>query len=338
MQASQIGNRWKLMSGYLTGQPDLQAYPITLIVENTAKCNFKCPMCPREFGYYPPEDFDFRLFRDIIDEIKDQTELVFPWGGGEPLMNPELSKMIRYCRDANIYTVVSTNASLLSEARSRELIEAGLDNIILAFDGTTPEVYERYRKGGDFYQVKSNIEGFLRVKKTLKSDIFTILQMVRLPYNQHQVRDFHRMWSIPGVDEIRVKEDEIVIPEVALEERIQHERRRHPCYQLWQGPATINYKGDFFPCCHTWRSEPIGNVNDQSVYELWNSEEMQRMRAAHVRSDLTDYPDCMDCHAPNPRLPVILGSFLVDMFKVRKWIPKLEKMAVFYRIPLFIDR
>ena len=54
--------------------------------------------------------------------------------------------------------------------------------------------------------------------------------------------------------------------------------------------------------------------------------------------DLTDYPDCMDCHAPNPRLPVILGSFLVDMFKVRKWIPKLEKMAVFYKIPLFVDR
>ena len=65
--------------------------------------------------------------------------------------------------------------------------------------------------------MKSNIEGFLRVKKTLKSDIFTVLQMVRLPYNQHQVRDFHKMWSIEGVDEIRVKEDEIVIPEVALE-------------------------------------------------------------------------------------------------------------------------
>ena len=223
------------MSGYVTGQPDLSGYPITLIVENTAKCNFKCPMCPREFGYYPPEDFDFNLFRTIIDEIKGQTELVFPWGGGEPLMSSDLSKMIRYCRDAGIYTVVSTNASLLDEARSRELIEAGLDNIILAFDGTTPEVYERYRKGGDFYEVKSNIHGFLRVKEAMKSDIFTVLQMVRLPYNQHQVGDFRRMWSIPGVNEVRVKEDEIVIPEVALEERIQHDRRRHPCHHQLQG-------------------------------------------------------------------------------------------------------
>ncbi len=338
MRFSQAQNRFRLMSGYLTGRADLQALPITLIVENTAKCNFKCPMCPREFGYYPPEDFDFRLFKQVIDEIKGQTELVFPWGGGEPLMNPELGKMVRYCKDAGIYTVVSTNASLLNEERSRELIRSGLDNLILAFDGTTPEVYEKYRKGGDFHQVRDNILRFLEIKRELRSEIFTVLQMVRLPENQHQVGDFHRMWSIDGVDEVRIKEDEIVIPEVALKERVEHERRRHPCYQLWQGPPTINYKGDFYPCCHTWRSEPFGNVYEQSVYDLWNSEAMQKMRQAHLDGDLSDYPDCQDCHAPNPRLPVILGSFMVDMFKVRKWIPKMEKMAVFYRIPLFIDR
>lgn len=338
MKWSQVRNRYKLVTGYLKGRPDVNGYPITLIVENTAKCNFKCPMCPREFGYYPPEDFDFELFKDIIDQVRGQTELVFPWGGGEPLMNPELSKMVRYCKDHGIYTVVSTNASLLDEARSRELIRAGLDNIILAFDGTTPEVYEKYRKGGDFHQVKANILRFLEIKGEMSADVFTVLQMVRLPENRHQVRDFHRMWNVDGVDEVRIKEDEIVIPEVALEERIHHERRRHPCYQLWQGPATINYKGDFYPCCHTWQSEPFGNVNEQSVYELWNSKEMEKMRAAHLRGDLSDYPDCVNCHAPNPRLPVILGSFMVDMFKIRTWIPKLEKMAVFYRIPLFVDR
>lgn len=326
------------MTGYLTGQADLQGYPITLIVENTAKCNFKCPMCPREFGYYPPEDFDFNLFKRVIDEVSSQTELVFPWGGGEPLMNPELHKMVRYCKDAGIYTVVSTNASLLDERHSRLLIESGLDNLILAFDGATPEVYEKYRKGGDFHKVRANILKFLEVKRRMKSDLFTVVQMVRLPENQHQVGDFHRMWSIDGVDQIRIKEDEIVIPEVALKERIHHDRRRHPCYQLWQGPATVNYKGDFFPCCHTWRSKPFGNVNEESIYELWNSEAMRKMRSAHLRGDLSDYPDCLDCHAPNPRLPVILGSFLVDMFKIRKWIPKLEKMAIFYKVPLFVDR
>lgn len=338
MRLSQIQNRWKLLTGYLTGISSLGAYPVTLIVENTSKCNLKCPMCPREFGYYPPADFDFGLFKSIIDEISDQTELVFPWGGGEPLLNPDLFKMVRYCKDAGIYTVVSTNATLLNEDRSRRLIESGLDNLIIAFDGTTPEVYEEYRKGAKFEKVRQNILRFLEIKKETGTGMFVVLQMVRLPHNQHQVRDFQKIWDIEGVDEVRIKEDEIVIPEVALEERINHERRRHPCYQLWQGPATINYNGDFFPCCHMWQSEPIGNVRDRSVYELWNSEKMRKLREAHLTGDLSDYPDCRDCHAPNPRLPIILGSFMVDMFKVRQWIPRMEKMVVFYKMPFFRDR
>lgn len=326
------------MSGYLAGRSDLEAYPMTLIVENTAKCNLECPMCPRELGYYPPEDFDFELFKRIIDEVRSQTELVFPWGAGEPLMNPDIYRMVRYCKDAGIYVVISTNGTFLNEKSSHQLIDCGLDNLIIAVDGTTPEVYEKYRKGAKFDKVVKNIHQFLKVKKERASKMFVVLQMVRLPDNRHQVRDFHKMWSIEGVDEIRIKEDEIVFTEVALEERIHHDRRRHPCYQLWQGPAMVNYKGDFYPCCHMWQEEPIGNVNEEPLFKLWNSRKMKKLREAHLSGDLSDYPDCQNCHAPNPRLPVILGSFMVDMFKIRQWIPKMEKMAIFYNIPLFRDR
>lgn len=323
---------------YLFKKAEPAAFPISLIVENTAKCNLKCPMCPREFGYYPPEDFDFNLFKSIIDQVRRSTELVFPWGGGEPLMNPDLYKMIRYCKDADIYTVVSTNATLLNEERSEKLLESGLDNLIIAFDGTTPEVYEKYRKGAKFEKVRANILRFLEIKKRWKKSPFVVLQMVRLPENTHQARDFHRMWSIDGVDEVRIKEDEIVIEGVALDERLRHDRKRHPCYQLWQGPATINYRGDFFPCCYTWKSEPFGNVRETSVYDLWNSDEMRRIREAHLRGELSDYPDCQNCHAPNPRLPVILGSFLTEVYRLRQLIPKMERMAFFYKVPLFRDR
>ena len=175
MKSSRIRNRWRLLSAYLARRAEVAALPISLIIENTAKCNLKCPMCPREFGYYPPEDFDFDLFKHIIDHVRHQTELVFPWGGGEPLMNPDLFKMIRYCKDADIFTVVSTNATLLNEARSIRLLESGLDHLIIAFDGTTPEVYEKYRKGARFEKVRANILRFLEIKRQWKSEIFVVL-------------------------------------------------------------------------------------------------------------------------------------------------------------------
>jgi len=338
MKFSRIKNRINLVRGYFGGRASVDAYPMTVIIENTGKCNLKCPMCPREFEDYPARDFDFDVFKQLVDEIKDHSELVFPWGLGEPLLNPDIFRMVRYCRDAGLYTVVSTNATLLTEERGRLLIEAGLDNLIIAFDGTTPDVYEKYRKNAKFEKVRSNILNFIELKKRLQSEIFVVMQMVRLPENSHQVDDYHRMWAIDGVDEIRIKEDEVVIPGIALEERINHDRRRHPCYQLWQGPVHINYQGDFRPCCHLYNTEPIGNVESATVEELWNSEGMEKIRRAHLEGDLTDYPDCQDCHAPNPGLPAILGSFVVDTFKVRQWIPRAEKLAVFYRLPLFRDR
>lgn len=338
MKLSRLKNRVRLLSGYLGRRFDLNAMPMTLIIENTGKCNLKCPMCPREFGEYPAEDFDFSLFKSLIDQVKDQSELVFPWGLGEPLLNPDIFDMVRYCRDAGLYTVVSTNATLLNEDRGRRLIDAGLDNLIIAFDGTTADVYEKYRKNARFEKVKENVHQFLELKGKMSSDLFVVLQMVRLPGNTHQVKDFHRMWSIEGVDEIRIKEDEVVIPGVSLEEKNKKNLRRNPCYQLWQGPVHINYQGDFRPCCHMYNTDPVGNVNEESISELWNSTKMQALRQAHLDGDLSAYPDCENCHAPNPRLPTIVGSFMVDMFKVRQWIPRVEKMAIFYKLPLFLDR
>jgi MoaA/NifB/PqqE/SkfB family radical SAM enzyme len=338
MRWSQVRNRWRLLSGYLAGQASVSGYPITLIVENTGKCNLKCPMCPREFVPQTPEDLDFELFKSIIDQAYTHTELVFPWGGGEPLLNPDLPRMVRYCRDAGIYTVVSTNATVLDEARSLDLIEAGLDHLIIAFDGATPEVYEKYRKGARFDKVRSNVLRFLELKKRLSADVFVVVQMVRLPDNRHQIREFRRLWSVEGVDEVRIKEDETVIKGVALEERANHNRRRRPCYQLWQGPPAITYRGDFFPCCYTWWSAPFGDAKTTSLYDLWNSDAMRRIREAHLRGDLSDYPDCRNCHAPNPRLPVIVGTFLVDTYRIRRWIPRVERLAAFYRLPVFRDR
>ena len=87
-----------------------------------------------------------------------------------------------------------------------------------------------------------------------------------------------------------------------------------------------------------YNTEPFGNVKEKTIYELWNSDSLQRIRAAHLKGDLEGYSDCQNCHAPSPRLATILGSFVVDMYRLRQWIPRAEKMAVFYRVPLFKDR
>lgn len=310
--------------------------PLTLAIESTAKCNLFCPMCPRENIYFPPKDMELGLFKKIIDEGKEFLEFAVPYGVGEPLLNPEIYDMIAYCKELGVPSGISTNATVLTEEASRRLIDSGLDYIILAFDGASRETYEKYRKGADFEKVRANILTFLRVKKEMRSKIFSILQMVRLDENRREIPDLIRMWRVDGIDEIRIKKDEVHNEGSAIPgDDLERPPMRHPCYLLWRGPMYVHYDGTTYPCCYIYPEEPIGNLRKSSLREIWNSAGMVRLREAHIRGDLRDYPACQNCPAARPRLPVTLGSFLVNTHTVRKAIPFFERLAQLRNISVF---
>jgi len=332
----QIRNRFGLLSSYVRKRPRVPGGPLSLAIESTAKCNLFCPMCPRENIYFPPRDMPLPIFKKIIDEAKDYLEFAVPYGVGEPLLNPQIFDMIRYCTEAGIPSGISTNATILTEEMSCRLIEAGLDYIIFAFDGATPETFEKYRKGAEFEKVRSNILGFLRVKKRLGSRVFCIIQMVRLKDNRTEVPDLFRMWRVEGIDEIRIKKDEVHNEGSAIPgDNGARPPLRHPCYLLWRGPMYVHYDGTVFPCCYIYPAEPVGNVKQKTLGEIWNSEQMVRLREAHLKGDLSGYRACQNCPAARPKLPVTLGSFLINTHTVRRAIPFFERMAQIRNISVF---
>ncbi len=334
--ASHVRNRLGLLASYVTRRSHVPGGPLSLAIESTAKCNLFCPMCPRENIYFPPKDMELDLFRKIIDEGKDFLEFAVPYGVGEPLLNPEIFEMIAYCRTSGVPSGISTNATTLTEEASRRLIQSGLDYIIFAFDGATAATFEKYRKGADFEKVRENIHTFLRVKRELKSRIFCILQMVRLKDNRNEIPDLIRMWRIEGMDEIRIKKDEVHNEGSAIPgDQAERPGLRHPCYLLWRGPMYIHYDGTVFPCCYIYPQEPIGNMRRSSLSEIWNSERMVKLRQAHIRGDLAEYKACQNCPAARPMLPVTLGSFLVNTHTVRKAIPFFERLAQLRNISVF---
>lgn len=334
MFSSQLRNRLNLLRSYVARKSYVRGGPLTLSIESTAKCNLSCPMCLRETTYFPPRDMEFSLFKKIIDEGKDYLEFAVPYGVGEPLLNPEIFDMIAYCRSMRVPSGISTNATILSEDMGRRLVASGLDYIIFAFDGATRETYEKYRRGSDFERVRQNILTFLQVKEEMKSKIFCILQMVRLRDNQDEIPALIRMWRVRGMNEIRIKKDEVYNEGCAIPGDGRPPMLR-PCYLLWRGPMYIHYDGTVFPCCYIYPEEAIGNVKRSSLKEIWNSEKMVRLREAHIRRDLSQYKLCQNCPAARPRLAVILGSFLINTHTVRKAIPFFERMAQIRSISVF---
>ena len=57
--------------------------------------------------------------------------------------------MVKYASAKKIYTATSTNAHYLTDDNAKRTIESGLDRLIISIDGTTQDVYQQYRVGGN---------------------------------------------------------------------------------------------------------------------------------------------------------------------------------------------
>src|SRR3989344_7757326 len=117
--------------------------PYLAMLETCNFCNLRCPTCttPQSKITRQKEILSFENCKKIIDNIKNDISVLLPWFSNEPLLNSDLSEIIKYAAENNIYTMVSTNAVLLTEKKGRELIEAGLDEILLCLDGTSRRSY-----------------------------------------------------------------------------------------------------------------------------------------------------------------------------------------------------
>lgn len=56
----------------------------------------------------------------------------------------------------------------------------------------------------------------------------------------------------------------------------------------------VNTDGAAYPCCTTLYENPIGNVRESSIDELWNSEEMKKVRLQLLAGEKV--PGCANCY------------------------------------------
>jgi len=135
-------NRAKLLWGYLRRNERLGGLPVEWIVETTAKCNLYCPMCPREIHPQPKADMADEIFDRLVAEAAPSAEHMMLIGLGEPLLDPKIFDRIERCDRHGIYTLLSTNGTLLTEEASARLLDGPLEHITFSFDGATKETFE----------------------------------------------------------------------------------------------------------------------------------------------------------------------------------------------------
>jgi MoaA/NifB/PqqE/SkfB family radical SAM enzyme len=88
-------------------------------------------------------------------------------GIGEPLLNPDLSRMIRHLKDRGAYVLFNSNGLLLRGRRARALAESGLDELRVSIDSGTPATYQLVRGVDGFDRILANLRRFESTKREI---------------------------------------------------------------------------------------------------------------------------------------------------------------------------
>ncbi len=291
---------------YATGQTKFVPPPDRMYIESTNICNLKCIMCPTGRGEVTrPKGFmDFDVFRQIVDEMAPYVKATTLHIWGEPLLHKRIVDMVEYCSAKGLRSEISTNATLLTEEKSRQLLEAGLSAIYLSLDGMRPETYESVRVNADFERTNQNIRRFIEIKSTDHYDTYVNLQIIQMQQTVDEIDEFVETWSIPGVDRIHVKAFDSWAGQVdEINELRAYEpdlpAKRYPCPNLWYH-VHIYWDGSISMCDRDFNSRfPLGSVIDEDgkvrVMKNWNGPRMQELRRRHIENDLDDVFPCNHC-------------------------------------------
>ena len=129
--------------------------PAKVYVEPTTACNLACATCVRHAWDEPEGWMTWETFEAVVDGLEGGTVAVM--GLGEPLLHPRFPDMVRLAKDRGLRTEVTTNALLLDEHLAADLLEAGLDQLVVSIDGASAEAFGRVRSGASLERVVENV-------------------------------------------------------------------------------------------------------------------------------------------------------------------------------------
>jgi pyruvate-formate lyase-activating enzyme len=295
----------------------VSAAPKRVIVEPTNACNLACSYCGNKDMLRPKTYLDLALYERLLDEmVALGVPRITLHTIGEPTLHPRIVEIIRMAVARGRIINVSTNATRLKPDLAREIVAAGPDVLNFSADAADAEVLARMRGGMSLdvlleamRLVKDLRDGAGPVRDTqwgrVRLPTITLTSVLSPEFTPEVERQFFEVFG-PLVDDFDLHpvsnhgnyvEDDLFhrrFPFARLRDRLYRAVRR-PCPLPWDSLVLLS-DGTMSVCRFDLDGRVrIGRFGPQSLSELWNGQEMQRLRRAHMNFDLGAWPVCESC-------------------------------------------
>ena len=333
-----ISHLWKAYRGYKKGEEVCLYPPLRIWLEPTNYCNLRCPFCPQSSPQAVPRGhMNYELYQKIISEAKGTVYDINLCHRGESLFHKRIIDMIVLAREAGLKTRLHTNATIMDEEMSRELLQSGLDLISFSFDGFEKETYERLRVNANYEKTLNNIFNFLRLKQKLEfKKPYTIFQTIDsgddVPLRVQ--RDFIRQFDRLPLNRLYIKLPHNWGGNIPEDSEAAKRKGYSHCTFCWYS-LTILWDGTVLPCPQDYFAEiPLGSLQQSSFMAVWNGSTMVSLRRSFVIRDYDYISPCKNCDRlrrktflgiPTINLKTFLKENLLGYKLMRRWFKKVYR-------------
>lgn len=304
--------------------------PFVFNIETTNYCNMRCVMCPRtelmtrkniwiddeKFESVldqmrPHSEEDLKGFWDFVydkynldSEIRTENGFYFQvsarcvtlHGYGEPLLDKNIVRRIQACAARNIPTYFSCVPANIDVEKIDELMRSGLTVIKFSIDALDDEKQREIRgKRNNFHAAYEKVLQVLEMKKAKGHKTIVVPTMLVMQAND-EARAMHRqfmdLWKGKDVHAyVKSLDNRWLYDADSGLKNTSHYMDQY-CEFPWTS-LTVMADGSVVPCTQDYDAEMrMGNVNEQTLEEIWNGEKYADLRRWHVTGD---FPEGFKC-------------------------------------------
>jgi radical SAM protein with 4Fe4S-binding SPASM domain len=288
-------------------------FPTMVQVQTINACNASCVMCP--YGRTPDSQMggqmEHSLWDKIVNEIAEHeyVDTFIPMLQDEPFLDPKILEKVSAFKEktrGRVKIELVTHGGLLTPETIAMICRTPLDTLTISVDSIHKEVYEKIRVGLSYDIVMSNIQKLIEARPKTRLAV----RMVRQTLNRNEVQEFVVFWRARGVeamawdignrsgavqqyDALQVSHENArwysMVGNILLERFTPH--CPVPFYS-----ASILHNGDLLACGFDWLHESVvGNVRNQTIAEIWNSDKMRKIRKLHYEKRAQEIGMCGRC-------------------------------------------
>lgn len=259
--------------------------PLTVFIEPTNICNLHCHFCSHALNNYKEragyhQHMPIELFRRLIEEVRGMSlkslKLYF---FGEPMLHPNLGEICSLAVSACERVELTTNGMLITPVKSQQMIDAGLHYLRVSYYSDIPRpasVVENIRMLRKMRDDQGKSLPFICVKTFTRQDA----ERIAPDYAGIADEVIHDGLHSMGSDLVLIK------PNTGNQKACPY-----PFYTL-----VVKSNGDVVPCCVAWEQSLVyGNVNDNTIQEIWQGERLREIQRMHLAGRAGELAACRHC-------------------------------------------